>query len=128
MKKTLMLALAALTSGSLALSAESFTGKVNVSNRMRPELTANGQTYYLRMPHRVLLGAGVKDGDNITVDGDVETYSGNGETRTWVRVNSLNANGQTIDLSTFSNGGYGRMMSGEGRGMRGGFGGGSCCL
>lgn len=85
-------------SGSFSAYAETFSGAIALTNRMRPELSAGGQTYYLHVPRRALVGAGLKDGSQLTVEGDVESYTRQGQTSQFIRVSKISAAGKEIAL------------------------------
>ncbi len=107
------------------------TGKVTVSNRMMPELAANGKTYLLLVPRFLPIELNVKDGDEVTVTGSVVSVKDSAALPSYCRiatadnlvsVDKATINGKEYDLGDFQGKFQRGMNRGMGRGMMRGYG------
>jgi hypothetical protein len=116
--------------------AVTLTGTIVIKDRVFPELTANGKTYYVLVPRHLTREAVLKDGDQITISGNL-IVPNNDANRFWdfsstdqvVLPTKATINGKDYDLSNYGPRGPGYDKGGWGRGgmMRGyGLGNGPC--
>jgi hypothetical protein len=99
------------------------TGKIVITNRILPELTANGKTYYLLVPHIFSADSNVKDGDEVTITGNVVSvknpanippFARIGNLENLVSIDKATINGKEFDLGNYA------FKDGMHRGIKGG--------
>jgi hypothetical protein len=100
--------------------AVSLTGTVTVNNRMFPEITANGKTYLLMIPHRLIVKLDIKDGAQVTITGNIVEFKDKGGPRfnfidgTKVLVEKATVNGKDYNVKDYAGKGPGSRMWGPG--------------
>lgn len=102
--------------------AVSLTGTVTLTNRMAIELLANGKTYFLLVPRHLAFEAGIKDGDTVSVSGNIVVAPNAGSRfgkaglEPLVLVDKATINGKEYDLKDYAGkgrGGYGGRFGGR---------------
>jgi len=89
--------------------AVTLTGALTLNNRMFPELTANGKVYILLVPRSFSRKLKLKDGDSITVSGNIVEPNASAKhpqfdnlLGTKVLVEKATINGKEINMKDFA--------------------------